>query len=435
MNSNRTPPLPSRRRFLSGLAAGGAWLAAAGTGIAQEDPLPSAVPLLPAIPALAESRAAFALGGDRFIATEWRRYAHLRLGLVTNQTGVLSTGEPLVHAILRNPDLQLRALFSPEHGMHGNHTAGSRVQSSVDALSGLPVRSLYGKTRRPTAAMLDDIDVLLFDIQDVGARTYTYISTLAMIMQAAQQFGKAVCVLDRPNPIGGTLVEGPVLEPAFASFVGLYPLPMRHGMTVGEIAQLYREQFGLHCRLEVISMNGYTRKMLWPQTRLPWIPTSPNIPHFRTALAYLATGPLGAANINNGVGSPRPFELALGPGLNGELLAQTLAARDLPGVRFEPASWTPQSGFWTGTRLEGIALDVIHPAEFLAVHTALEILAAVHKIAPDHLRYGSGFDRDWGTASVRRGISAGDRVTELQHAWAPRLAAFRTQRKNALLYT
>ena len=199
--------------------------------------------------------------------------------------------------------------------------------------------------------MLAGIDVLVFDIQDVGARPYTYVSTMAYVMQAAAQYGKDVWVLDRPNPTGGVLIDGPVLEPKFRSFVGLYPIPERHGMTVGELARLINDHFGVGCRLRVIPMQGWTRDMLWADTGLTWIPTSPNMPFARTTLVYLATGLVDEGGINNGVGTDRPFEYAGGFGFDAAAFRAQLAARAIPGVEFEPAEWVPVRGFWSGKTL------------------------------------------------------------------------------------
>jgi len=374
------------------------------------------------------------LGCDRFIASAWTELRGKPLGLVTNQTGLLSSGESLIDALARNPAIRLRALFSPEHGLRGTQSAGLTVRDGRDPATGLPVFSLYGKTRRPTPAMLAGIDALLFDIQDVGARTYTYISTLAMVMQTAAALGKSVWVLDRPNPIGGRLVEGPVLEPAFSSFIGLYPLPMRHGMTMGEIARLYRDAFGIACDLQIIPMRNYARSMLWSDTGLRWVPTSPNIPHFSTALTYLSTGPLGSAGINSGVGSPAPFALALAPGLDGNALAAALNARALEGIRFSPASWTPQRGYWRGRELTGVQLHVTEPHRFYSVRAALEILAAVRGIDPQTLRYSSGWDKVWGSDSVRIMLQRGVAPEAMLAHWQPRLAAFIAEREQVLLY-
>jgi uncharacterized protein YbbC (DUF1343 family) len=425
----------SRRDALTALASACALLAFAGPepAAAQNLELGSGLPDAdrPVLPALSN----FELGDESFLRSDWKMLAGRRVGIITNQTGVLKSGESIISALLKNPKITVTALYSPEHGLYGNHGAGSTVQSSIDARSGKPVYSLYGKTRKPTPAMLADVDVLLFDIQDVGARTYTYISTLALIMQAAGQLGKAVWVLDRPNPIGGAIIEGPVLDPAFSSFIGLYPMPMRHGLTVGEVARLYQQSFGLSCDLHVVTMGGYTRTMLWPQTGLPWTPTSPNIRHFRTALVYLSTGPLGAAGVHNGVGSTLPFEVALGRRIDGAALAAELNARAIPGAHFLPHSLIPQTGYYAGKELSGVRIIVTDAAAFLAVRTGLEILVALHRTAPNFLNFSSGFDRDWGTDTVRRWTLGGSDVDEMERRWRPELAIFAAERSRALLYS
>jgi uncharacterized protein YbbC (DUF1343 family) len=208
------------------------------------------------------------LGDDAFLDHGWRELHGRCIGIVTNASGVTSSGENFVDAVLRHGHICVRALFAPEHGLRGDRPAGSYVASYTDARTGLPVYSLYGATRHPSATMLDGVDVLVFDIQDVGARAYTYISTLAYVMQSAAAAGKEIWVLDRPNPIGGTLVEGPVLDPAFKSFVGLYPIPERHGMTIGELARLFNGAFHIGAHLDVFPMSGWRRDMVWNRPAL-----------------------------------------------------------------------------------------------------------------------------------------------------------------------
>ena len=233
--------------------------------------------------------------------------------------------------------------------------------------------------------MLAGIDVLVFDIQDVGSRAYTYISTMAYAMQSARQYGKEFWVLDRPNPIGGAIVEGPVLEPAYESFIGLYPIPMRHGMTVGELAALFNDHFGIGARLRVIRMNGWHRSTLWPDTGLQWVPTSPNIPTWQTTFVYPGTGLLDSMGINNGSGWTKPFFLAGALGIDATHLADVLNRRNLPGVWFRPIAWSPLAGFWKERELTGVELIVFDPRRFLAVRSAVEILVAVRDIAPHAL--------------------------------------------------
>jgi len=375
------------------------------------------------------------LGDDVFATETWRELRGRRVGIVTNQTGVTSELESIVDAVRRNPAISLRALYAPEHGLRGDRPAGAYVPSYNDPRSGLPVYSLYGSTRRPTAEMLANVDVLLFDIQDVGDRTYTYISTLAEVMAAAKATGKSVWVLDRPNPLGGAVVEGPVLEPRFASFIGLYPIPIRHGMTMGELARLYVGRFGLDCDLRVIAMRGWTRRTLWPGTGLAWVPSSPNIPTWQTTFVYPATGLVGAAGLNNATGFTSPFFYAGGYGLDGYALAAALRKRNVPGVRFRPAAWSPLYGFYAGKELTGVELVLGDLDAFRAVRTAVELLVAVHRLDPGRLSLGSAtIDRDWGTDSLRRGLSGGLDADAILGRWTAATRAFEIIRAPYLLY-
>ncbi len=400
--------------------------AAATSACAAPQPAPSApVP-----------QANVVLGDERFLSSVWRELAGRCVGIVTNQTGVTSQLETVVDAVRRNPQICLRAIYSPEHGLRGDQTAGAYVTSYVDSRTGLPVYSLYGATRRPSAAMLAGVDVLLFDIQDVGDRTYTYISTLAYVMQAAKTYGKPVWVLDRPNPLGGAIVEGPVLEPRYASFIGLYALPIRHGMTVGELAKLFNEHFGIGCSLRVIEMTGYKRDMLWPDTGLQWVQTSPNIPEWSTTLVYPATGLLDGAGVNNGTGYTKPFKYAGAYGLDGFRLAETLNARPIPGVHFRAASWSPLAGFWHGRTLSGVELVVTDARAFRAVRTAVELLVAIRRMSPQTITlHAAALDRDWGTDLLRSGLMDGLDADAIVRQWEPQTHAFETLRERYLLYT
>src|SRR5579862_5750740 len=323
----------NRRAFLSSSAAA----AAAGLCLpAPAEPLPAAN---------------VTLGDEILLRDRWRELEGRSIGIITNQTGVTSRLESIADAILRQGKIRVKALFAPEHGFRGDRSAGASVATYVDTPTGLPVYSLYGATRRPSAAMLASVDVLLFDIQDVGSRAYTFVSTMAYAMQGAKEHGKEFWVLDRPNPVGGTVVEGPVLEPAFESFIGLYPIPMRHGMTVGELATLFNDRFGIGAKLRVVPMTGWRRSMIWPQTGLQWVQTSPNIPQWETTFVYLCTGLIDNAGINNGTGFTKPFFLAGTAGIDGVRLAAHLNARNLPGVWFRPAAWSPIAGFWKDREL------------------------------------------------------------------------------------
>jgi uncharacterized protein YbbC (DUF1343 family) len=383
----------------------------------------------------AETNTAVTLGDDAFLAGGWRELGDRCIGIVTNASGVTSSGENFVDAVRRQGHICVRALFAPEHGLRGNRPAGAYVASYTDEKTGLPVYSLYGATRHPTAAMLDGVDVLVFDIQDVGARPYTFVSTMAYVMQSAAAAGKEIWILDRPNPIGGMLVEGPVLDPEFKSFVGLYPIPERHGMTVGELARLFNDRFGIGANLKVIPMHGWRRDMIWSETGLPWTATSPNIPYAKTTLVYLATGLIDEAGINNGVGSDKPFERAGAFGMNAPAYAAALNARKIPGVHFEPTAWTPHAGFWKGKEITGVEIDVDDPHAFPSVRTAIELLCAARSVGPYvRVHNAKTLDRDWGTDMVRRSVVAGESPDAIVHAAQAHIPAFLALRDKYLLY-
>jgi uncharacterized protein YbbC (DUF1343 family) len=243
-------------------------------------------------------------------------------------------------------------------------------------------------------------------------------------------------VLDRPNPVGGVLVDGPVLDPKFASFIGLYPIPERHGMTVGELARMFNAHFDIGCKLRVIPLQGWQREMIWADTGLHWVPTSPNMPYARTTLVYLATGLIDEGGVNNGVGTARPFEYAGGYGFEPAAYRDALHPRNIPGVEFEPADWVPARGFWAGKTLRGVSINVTDPHAFPSVRTAVELLAAARAqgkfhITPDHERL---FDRDWGTDTVRRALVEGTAPETIVASWQPSLRAFQTLRAKYLLY-
>jgi uncharacterized protein YbbC (DUF1343 family) len=387
-------------------------------------------------PASAQSTTPFALGDDVFLQYAWQELAGQGVGIITNQSGVTSQGQSIVDAVRQHTQVSVRAIFAPEHGFRGDRPAGASVASYVDVQTGLPVYSLYGATRHADAAELDGVHALLFDIQDVGSRAYTYISTMAYAMQTARARDIPFWVLDRPNPVGGVQVEGPVLQPAFSSFIGLYPIAMRHGMTVGELARLFNDRFGIGCDLRVISMRGWRRSMLWPETGLRWIRTSPNIPQWQTTFVYLCTGLIDNAGINNGVGTDTPFFFAGSLGLDGNKLAAAMNAQRLPGITFESAQWSPHIGFWKGRTLSGIRLSVVDAAVFLPVHTAVSLLVTIRQIAPHAIvvRDPAALDRDWGTDALRLGLLHGASVDTIVSRWALNATQFEALRSRYLLY-
>jgi uncharacterized protein YbbC (DUF1343 family) len=375
------------------------------------------------------------LGDEVFLQSAWHDLNGRCVGIITNQTGVTSRLVNIVDAVRANPQICVKAIYSPEHGLRGDRPAGAYVSSYVDQRTGLPVYSLYGPQKHPTAQMLAGVDVLLFDIQDVGDRTYTFISTMAYAMQAAKEYGKEIWILDRPNPIGGTIVEGPVLEPQFKSFIGLYPIAMRHGMTVGELAQMFNGAFGIGANLRVIKMRGWHRSMLWPDTGLQWVQSSPNIPQWSTALVYPATGLFDGFHVDNGIGTTKPFAYAGTQSIDPYRLADTLNARDLPGVYFRPAYWSPLFGPLTGKQIGGVELHVVNPHVFRAVRSALEILAAIRDIDPGTEQFGGRLESiNWGTDLVWKDLQAGDSASQIESQFEPSLQRFMHLRAKYLLY-
>ncbi|MBV8197987.1 MAG: DUF1343 domain-containing protein [Candidatus Eremiobacteraeota bacterium] len=407
----------NRRNFLAATAA----LTAASTARGQAETLP---------PAQIE------LGDEVFLRRTWRELQGRSVGVIANQSAVTSRLESIVDAILRHGGIRIKAIYAPEHGFRGDRNAGASVASYVDPQTHLPVYSLYGASRHPSAEMLEGVDVLLFDIQDVGSRAYTYISTMAYAMQSARELGREFWVLDRPNPTGGAVVEGPVLEPAYESFIGLYPIAMRHGMTIAELALLFNDHFGIRAKLRVVRMNGWRRSMIWPDTGLQWVQTSPNIPQWESTIAYPGTGLLDGLGINNGSGFTKPFLLAGAPGVDGNKLAARLNALDLPGVWFRPAAWTPLTASSEGRELTGVELMIFAPRRYLAVRAAVHVAVAIRDLFPRAIHVGSisGLDRDWGTDSFRQAFENGETADAILAQWREAVSEFEVLRRSYLLY-
>ncbi|WP_334179392.1 DUF1343 domain-containing protein [Pseudoxanthomonas sp.] len=361
-----------------------------------------------------------------------------RVGLVTNATGVDGQLRSSVDRLSAHPGFTLVALFGPEHGVRGDVQAGDKVASSRDAVTDLPVHSLYGEHREPTAAMLAGIDVLVFDIQDVGTRFYTYPYTLAGVMRAAKRAGIPVVVTDRPDPMGGVRVEGPVLEPALASFVGMFPIPLRHGMTLGELASLFNAEFGIGAELHVVTMQGWRRGEEPLRGALPWVPPSPNMPTPDTALVYPGTGLLEGTNVSEGRGTTRPFETLGAPWVDARALADRLNAMQLPGVRFRTTWFTPSFSKHAGQACAGVQLHVTDRATFRPVRTGIAVLKALHDQHPKDFAFLPGdppfFDRLSGVPWLRGAIARGDGIDAIEARWAPALEQFRAVRQRYLLY-
>ena len=359
-----------------------------------------------------------------------------RVGLITNATGVDSQLRRSVDILKEK--VNLVTLFAPEHGLRGNVVAGAAVPYETDIRTGLPIYSLHGDTRKPTAAMLKNIDVLAFDIQDIGARSYTYIYTMAYAMQSAREHNKTFVVFDRPNPVGGTIVEGGLLKSDFSSFIGLYPIPIRHGLTVGELARLFNAEFGIGARLVVIPMQGWSRRMQQAETGLPWVMTSPNIPTVDSALVYTGTGLFGGSNVSEGIGTTRPFELVGAPWLDGEKLTEKMNALRLAGVYFRPVHFTPQWGKYQGRVCSGVQLHITDRHEFSSVTVGLRLLEVIRELGGNRFKWNEpkGNER-WmidlyaGGPELRVGKIA---TQDLLMKWAQEAEAFRLRSAKYHLY-
>ena len=371
-----------------------------------------------------------------------------RVGLVTNHTGIYQgavsqvAGSPrefgsMIDALHEAPDVELVALFGPEHGIRGLFEAGVRIESAVDEQTGVPIHSLYGGTLRPTPEMLEGVDILLFDMQDIGARYYTYVSTMAYAMEAAGEQGIPFVVLDRPNPLGGNAVQGNVLDPEYTTFVGLYPVPMRHGMTVGELARMYIGEFGIEVNLHVVPMDGWRRDMTFSDTGLLWVAPSPNIPTFESALAYPGTCLFEGTPLSVGRGTDRAFQWVGAPWLDGPALAESLNTYGLEGVRFEAATFTPANagdGKFDGREIQGVRL--IHEAtNYDASKAAVAMLLEAYAMSGDNWEWREvHFDRLAGTDALRLGIEAGLGFATLTATWDAGVREFERLRRPYLIY-
>lgn len=396
------------------------------------------------------SDSASVIPGAEVLATQgFSAFAGRRVGLIANQTSVAG-GAPLAPLLARAPGVTLAALFAPEHGFRGAKEAGAPVEGAVDPETGAPVFSLYGATRKPSPESLRGLDLLAFDIQDIGVRYYTYISTMGLAMQAAAEAGVPFAVLDRPNPLGGDHVSGFVLEEAEKSFVGLYRIPIAHGLTVGELAWFIKEEALLpgleRLELTVIPMRGWRRAMLWPDTGLAWRRTSPNIAAFETALVYAGTGLFEATAASDGRGTPSPFTLLGAPWADGERLAERLNARQAPGVRFEPARFTPRAiaGVAERPRLEGRVLSGVRVVVtdvhvFRPVETGIHLLEAFQRHsrdqgAPEFLVNEAWLNRLAGTGRLARMLGQGAGAADIIASWKDEVERHAKARTPYLLY-
>ncbi|MGN7408806.1 exo-beta-N-acetylmuramidase NamZ family protein [Sporosarcina sp. SAFN-010] len=376
----------------------------------------------------------FALGAEMLMKNEKKLLKGKRVGLITNPTGVDQNLNSVVDLLNNDPDIQLEALYGPEHGVRGDAQAGQYVDYYIDEVTGLPVYSLYGKTRKPTPEMLENIDVLVFDIQDVGTRFYTYIYTMALAMEAAQEKGIPFIVLDRPNPLGGKKVEGPVLDPEFASFVGQYAIPLRHGMTVGELAKLFNKEFDIGANLTVVKMKGWKRNAYFDETGLQFVMPSPNMPTLETALAYPGAALIEGTNVSEGRGTTKPFELIGAPFISSPELVTRLNQLDLPGVTFRAASFTPTFSKHSGKLSHGVQIHITDRNKYEPVETGLHIVKTIKDLYPEQVQLTPFFDNLIGNGWIRPAIENGMTVEEMESRWQKDLKEFEKVRKKYLMY-
>jgi uncharacterized protein YbbC (DUF1343 family) len=401
------------------------------------------------------------LGCENFLENHLNLVRGKRVGLVTNPTGVDSKLQSLIDLFYKNPDIDLVALYGPEHGLRGNAHAGEYVPFYRDEKYNLPVFSLYGQSlepdpeiqrdldahmrtfdtveegKFPEKSMIESVDVLIFDIQDIGTRIYTYEATMAYCMQGCAEYDLEFIVLDRPNPINGKDIEGPILEyPEFRSFVGLYPVPVRHGMTIGELAQLFNKKFLTRSApLTVIPLQGWKRDLWFDQTSLPWIAPSPNMPTLQTATVYPGQVFLEGTNISEGRGTTKPFELLGAPWIKGNLLARNLNQLQLPGVEFREEQFTPTSSKYQEELCGGIHIHVWDRDMFKPFESTLHIIRTIRDMYPDHFQFHAEyFDKITGTKLVRRAIEKGKKIKEIIEGYESQLDEFAKLRETFLLY-
>jgi len=357
-------------------------------------------------------------------------FARRHVGLITNQTGVDDAGRRTID-VLKGGHAKLVAIFSPEHGIAGR--ADAAVADSKDPKTGVPIYSLYGKTRRPTDEMLTGIDTLIFDIQDAGVRFYTYVTTMAYCMEAAAKHHIRFVVFDRPNPLGGEVIEGPMLDPGRTSFTGYFPIPVRYGMTMGELARMFNAENKIGADLQVFRMMKWRRSDIYDQTGLKWIPPSPSLRTLSEAFLYPGTEILQAGGVSVGRGTETPFELVGAPWIHGSEFAAELERRRIPGIHVEAAQFVPQDGLYKGHACEGVRIAIADRDSLRSMRMGLEIADVLHRMYP------ANFDLDktielLGSQSTIDRLKRGDPPADIVAGWSDDLQKFRQVRSRYLLY-
>jgi uncharacterized protein YbbC (DUF1343 family) len=381
------------------------------------------------------------LGNEIFIQTLLPQFDQKKLGLVCNQTSVLPVGKPLINALMEK-GITIGAVFTPEHGFRGKWEAGAEIKDSL--LEKIKIFSLYGRTKRPTQEQMQSIDAFIYDLQDVGTRFYTYITTLKYIMEAAAHSGKAVYVLDRPNPAGGHILEGPILDPKYESFRGALPIPVRYGLTVGELALMMKGEGWVPSQVElhVVRMTNWNRRFFWKDTGLHWIPTSPNIPFPETAIIFPGTGLLGAFTINQGLGTPNPFVQFGAPWLDTQKIIHKLDEGTGYGVELEPVIYTPRSlpgktlhPPYENRQCHGINVRIKQEDRFFSLHFTLALIKAIKETHPDQIRlHAESLNQMFGNDLLERYIRGKMRYEDLLEEMDKDEKAFLKKRQKYLLY-
>ncbi|WP_164667992.1 exo-beta-N-acetylmuramidase NamZ family protein [Virgibacillus doumboii] len=379
------------------------------------------------------------LGNENLFANQYKALVqNAKVGIITNYTGVNKSFERTIDQLIEE-GVNVKKLFAPEHGFYGVGKAGELVSNEVDRKTGIDIVSLYDQEKRLDPDLLENIDVLILEIQDVGVRFYTYISTMFRVMETAGHVGIPLIILDRPNPLGGLIVEGAGVQQDYYSFVGEYDLPIRHGMTIGELANLYKHERDLNLELHIVKMEGWRREWLFSDTGLDWIPPSPNIPDFTTSLIYPGAAFVEGTNLSEGRGTTKPFSWVGAPWINGEKWADALNEQDISGVIFRPALFKPALSKHQNKVVEGVQIHITDQKRFVPTEMGLHFINQTRELYPDHfdwIKTDNEFFIDllWGTSKYRQELTRGRQVTEIIHEWKEYAAAFMRRRKPFLFY-
>jgi uncharacterized protein YbbC (DUF1343 family) len=396
-------------------------------------------------PSTAAGPQTVSLGIDRLLGPDRQLVEGQRVGVVCNPASIDSGFRHTVDRLIEDPGVTVSAIFGPQHGFRSDLQDNMiETPHARDARRRVPIFSLYSETREPTAEMLRDVDVLVIDLQDVGTRVYTYIYTAANCMRAAARHGVRVVVCDRPNPVGGDDVEGGLLQPAYTSFVGQFPIPLRHGMTIGEIARLFNDAYGIGASLDVVPLEGWRRSMYHDETGVPWVIPSPNLPTLDSAIVYPGAVLFEGTRLSEGRGTTRPFELIGAPWIDAERLADAMNGRGLPGVHFRPAFFEPTFQKHAKQTCGGCQMHVRNRRAFRPVRTAVELMAEFRKQDPARFAWREPpyeYEHDKqpidilsGSDRLRITLDDGREVGPLIAAWAPEEETFRRIREPYLIY-